>query len=47
MIKVDFAPLEGITDSIYRKAHHAHFGGVDRYFTLNLLSFMECHWKLL
>ena len=32
MIKVDFAPLEGITDSVYRKAHHAHFGGVDRYF---------------
>ena len=32
MIKIDFAPLEGITDSIYRKAHHAHFGGVDRYF---------------
>ena len=31
MIKIDFAPLEGITDSIYRKAHHAHFGGVDRY----------------
>ena len=32
MIKIDFAPLEGITDSIYRKAHRAHFGGVDRYF---------------
>ena len=32
MINIDFAPLEGITDSIYRKAHHAHFGGVDRYF---------------
>ena len=32
MIKVDFAPLEGITDSIYRKAHHTYFGGVDRYF---------------
>ena len=32
MIKIDFAPLEGITDSIYRKAHHAHLGGVDRYF---------------
>ena len=32
MMKIDFAPLEGITDSIYRKAHHAHFGGVDRYF---------------
>ena len=32
MIQIDFAPLEGITDSIYRKAHHAYFGGVDRYF---------------
>ena len=32
MMKIDFAPLEGITDSIYRKAHHAHFGSVDRYF---------------
>ena len=32
MIKIDFAPLEGITDSIYRSAHHAYFGGVDRYF---------------
>ena len=32
MIKIDFAPLEGITDSIYRRAHHTHFGGVDRYF---------------
>lgn len=32
MIKVDFAPLEGLTDSIYRRQHHAHFGGVDRYF---------------
>ncbi len=27
-----FAPMEGITDSIYRKLHHAHFGGVDRYY---------------
>jgi tRNA-dihydrouridine synthase len=32
MIKIDFAPLEGLTDSIYRRQHHAHFGGVDRYF---------------
>ena len=32
MTKIDFAPLEGITDSIYRKTHHACFGGVDRYF---------------
>ena len=27
-----FAPMEGLTDSIYRKAHHAHFSGVDRYY---------------
>ena len=28
-----FAPLEGITGYVYRNAHHACFGGVDRYFT--------------
>ena len=27
-----FAPMEGITDSIYRRTHHKYFGGVDRYF---------------
>ncbi len=27
-----FAPMEGITDSIYRKLHHRYFGGVDRYY---------------
>ena len=27
-----FAPMEGITDSIYRQLHHKHFGGVDRYY---------------
>ena len=27
-----FAPMEGITDSIYRRLHHKYFGGVDRYF---------------
>ncbi len=27
-----FAPMEGITDSIYRNLHHQYFGGVDRYF---------------
>jgi len=27
-----FAPMEGLTDSIYRKAHHAHFPGVIRYY---------------
>lgn len=27
-----FAPLEGITDSIYRKLHHKYFPGLDRYY---------------
>ena len=27
-----FAPMEGLTDSIYRHMHHKHFGGVDRYY---------------
>ena len=27
-----FAPLEGITDAAFRRIHHKHFGGVDRYF---------------
>ena len=28
-----FAPLEGLTDSIYRRLHYQHFGGPDRYYT--------------
>ena len=28
-----FAPMEGLTDSIYRRLHHQYFGGVDRYYT--------------
>lgn len=28
-----FAPLEGLTDSPYRKLHHKYFPGVDRYYT--------------
>jgi len=28
-----FAPLEGLTDSIYRNLHHKYFPGVDRYYT--------------
>ena len=28
-----FAPLEGITDHIYRRLHRRYFPGVDRYFT--------------
>ena len=27
-----FAPMEGLTDSIYRREHHRLFGGVDRYY---------------
>lgn len=27
-----FAPLEGVTDSVYRNLHHKYFGGVDGYF---------------
>ena len=27
-----FAPMEGLTDSIYRREHHRFFGGVDRYY---------------
>lgn len=27
------APLEGITDSIYRRLHHTYFPGLDRYYT--------------
>lgn len=28
-----FAPMEGLTDSIYRLLHHKYFPGVDRYYT--------------
>ena len=28
-----FAPLEGLTDSVYRKLHHQYFPGIDRYYT--------------
>ncbi len=31
-MRYDFAPMEGLTDSIYRRLHHQHFAGVDRYF---------------
>ena len=27
-----FAPMEGLTDSIYRRLHHEYFGGIDRYY---------------
>ncbi len=28
-----FAPMEGLTDSIFRRLHHKYFPGVDRYYT--------------
>ena len=31
-MKYYFAPMEGLTDSIYRRLHHGFFPGVDRYY---------------
>jgi tRNA-dihydrouridine synthase len=31
-MRIYFAPMEGITDSIYRRLHHQYFGGIDRYY---------------
>ena len=31
-MKLYFAPMEGITDSIYRRLHHRYFPGMDRYY---------------
>ena len=28
-----FAPMEGLTDRVYRSLHHKYFPGVDRYYT--------------
>lgn len=27
-----FAPMEGLTDSVFRRLHHKYFGGIDRYY---------------
>ena len=32
-MEVEFAPLEGLTDRIYRSRHRRIFGGADRYYT--------------
>ena len=32
-MKYYMAPMEGITDSTYRRLHHKHFPGLDRYYT--------------
>ena len=31
-MNVYFAPMEGVTDAIYRRVHHRNFGGVHKYF---------------
>jgi len=31
-VPIYFGPMEGITDSVYRRTHHACFGGVAKYF---------------
>lgn len=32
-MRYDFAPMEGITDDLFRRLHHQYFPGVDRYYT--------------
>lgn len=32
-MRYEFAPMEGITDDIFRRLHHKYFPGVDRYYT--------------
>ena len=31
-MRVYFAPMEGLTDAIYRRVHHKTFGGIEKYF---------------
>lgn len=33
MVKLYFAPMEGVTDHVFRGIHHKYFSGVDKYFT--------------
>lgn len=32
-MRIEFAPMEGITDDLYRRLHHKYFPGADRYYT--------------
>ena len=32
-MQYEFAPMEGLTDSIYRQLHHKYFSGISRYYT--------------
>lgn len=31
-LPVLFAPMEGVTDAVYRRVHHRHFTGIDQYY---------------
>ena len=31
-MKLYFAPMEGLTDSVFRRLHHKYFPGLDRYY---------------
>ena len=31
-LPIEFAPLEGVTDAVFRRTHRAHFPGVSKYF---------------
>lgn len=33
MLPIHFAPLQGHTDDVYRRTHHALIGGIERYYT--------------
>ena len=32
-MEIHFAPLQGYTDSVFRKLHAEIFGGIDKYYT--------------
>ena len=40
-----FAPMEGLTDSIYRRTHHKYFPDVDRYYMPFLSPTGSCPWQ--
>lgn len=44
-VRVDFAPMEGVTDYVYRLAHSRHFPGADRYFTPFIAANQTCSMK--
>ena len=43
-MRVDFAPMEGVTGAVYRRLHHACFSGVDRYYIPFLAPSADFHF---